>query len=487
MAPGFFDKNEIDQFVSRQMETWQKGLEGKGAFRKWLAGQKEIHYITISRQTGSGGEEIARLLAEQMGWQLYDKEILDYMAENMKVHVKVLESVDEKTIGWIRDTIAPLFSTERTPHVEQMTYYKHLCHVLHILAQHGQAILVGRAAGLILPREKGLTVRIVAPFEVRCERYARQYGMSVEDARMIVAKTDANQAAFAREFVGKDLEDPEHYDLICNTERFSPESAAKIIWRAFAQRMVDEHIEKKHKDARIAALVEQQMKQWKDSRRDKPAVGASSARESEPRIGYICIGRQVGSAAEEVALRLSDLMDWQVYDRGILDYMAENMHVHVQLLETVDERTQSWIQKTLLPLFKTDSQSQVKETRYCEHLAAVLLVLAEHGKAILVGRGANQFLPREKGLSVFISASFEQRVKRYARGAGISEEEASTALTAVDKEQARFVKYFTGKDLLDMSHYDLALNTDKLAPVSIAKIIYRAMDQIDPSVSSSAS
>jgi len=80
---------------------------------------------------------------------------------------------------------------------------------------------------------------------------------------------------------------------------------------------------------------------------------------------------------------------------------------------------------------------------------------------------------------VFISASFDQRVHRYAKRSGSTTDEASAILAEIDKEQARFVKFFSGKELLDTQYYDVIANTDKLSPVSIAKIIYRAFDQIE--------
>ena len=56
----------------------------KSEVRANLAG-REVNYITISRQPGSGGDEIAKILADLLKWQLYDKEVLNYMSQNMQV------------------------------------------------------------------------------------------------------------------------------------------------------------------------------------------------------------------------------------------------------------------------------------------------------------------------------------------------------------------------------------------------------------------
>jgi len=206
--------------------------------RARLTSGADIDYITISREIGSGGEEIAQILADLMRWQLYDKGILDYMSENMQVHKGILESVDERTIGWIEDWLAPIFTKKSTDHVDQLSYYRHLVKVLLVIAKHGSAVIVGRAAGQVLPRDKGLSVRVTAPFDIRCKRYAAKQGVSFGDAAAIARKADKEQIKFVKNFVNKDINDPKDYDIVCNTEKLSPTSVAKLIWRAFDQRVV---------------------------------------------------------------------------------------------------------------------------------------------------------------------------------------------------------------------------------------------------------
>jgi len=231
-----FQNREINQIVERQMRQWEIGKDAQ--VRKEQAVLKggngeAIHYITLSRELGSHGEQIAQILADQLHWQLFDKEILDFMAEDMKVHKGIVESVDERTIGWIEDWLAPIF-TERA--VGQLSYYQHLAKVLLVIAEHGQAIIVGRAAGLLLPREHGLSVRVTAPFELRCKRYARENKISVKEARSIIEKSDRGQQKFVQDMLKKNIFDCMHYDIVINTEKLNATSVAKLIWRTLDQR-----------------------------------------------------------------------------------------------------------------------------------------------------------------------------------------------------------------------------------------------------------
>jgi|GEM_PF-906574 len=481
MSGKSYKDRDVDHIVERQMSHWElsRTIQDKSDQHAHLAGGAEIDYITISRDFGSGGEEIARILSDIMKWDVYDKEILDYMSEHMDVHVKALESVDERTIGWINDWLLPLFSSKGETHIEQLSYYKHLGKVLLVIAKHGRAIIMGRAAGHVLPRDKGLSVRITAPFEVRCYRYAKENDLSVVEAASIIKKADEAKRKFVKNFVGVDLNDARNYDIVLNTEKISPVSVAKLIWRAFDQRVESQQdkVEAKSKGHDITKIVEHQMQQWQQesNSRDESEKHAHLAGGGD--IDYITISRELGSGGKEIARMLADLMQWQLYDKEILDYMAENMKIHVQLLTSIDERTRGWIGDQLVPFFTKKSATHIKQLRYYEHLGEVLLIIANHGRAIIVGRGAGQVLPREKGLSVHVTAPLELRCNRIAKLHKISINEATTIVKRADKEQSKFVKDFLGTDISDVKHYDIICNTEKIYPRSMAKLIYRAFEE----------
>jgi len=235
--PGkIFIGRELDGIVEGQLRRWEisEGEKTKLERQAHLEG-REIHYITISRQLGSGGGEVSRQLSKRMKWQLYDKQILDYMSENMNVHKSVLEHLDLSKNSWIEDLFGSLFSDN---HIAHASYYRHLVKVLFAIAQNEDAIIVGRAAGMVLPRDKGLSVRITAPFELRCERYAQKENITLKDAKAKVSKADAQQKAFVKNFINKDVAEASNYDLVCNTETMKPDSVAKLIWRAFDQRLL---------------------------------------------------------------------------------------------------------------------------------------------------------------------------------------------------------------------------------------------------------
>ena len=229
---------EFKGIVEGQMRRWElTQSEDAISEARARAASREIDYITISRQPGSGGDQVARILTEMVQWELYDKQILDFMSENMNVQQDVLKKMDEQSTGWVEDFFSPVFSDKP---VNQMNYYRHLVRVLFLIAQEGKAIILGRCAAMVLPRDRGLNVRIAAPFELRVQRFGKENELEPKDAREEVERLDRKQEEFVKNFLNKRARDAKYYDLICNTEKLTPESVAKLIWRTMdLRRMAD--------------------------------------------------------------------------------------------------------------------------------------------------------------------------------------------------------------------------------------------------------
>jgi len=227
--------NGLERLVEKRIDQWHTEQNQVLKLPHLEEGQAEIDYITLSREPASGGEDVAAILADLLAWQVYDKVILDYMAENMNVHKEVVESVDENASVWIGNWLKSLFKDRPE---KQSDYCRHLVNTLLIIAQHKKAIILGRAAGLVLPHEKGISVRVIAPYELRCQRWADQNNIPLKEAQAQVKKIDTAQRAFVKSFLSEDIDDPKHYDIICSTEKLSPTSVAKLIWRTLDQRQM---------------------------------------------------------------------------------------------------------------------------------------------------------------------------------------------------------------------------------------------------------
>ncbi len=215
----------LNRLVDEQLAKWsQRRDEQKKPVRPGFC-------ITISREPGSGGSEIARCLARELGMDLIGAQIIQQVAERADISEKVIASLDEKEIR-LRDLwIDSLF---RTRHIWPDDYLRHLTKVIGTIGKQGNVVIVGRGAQFILPPEETFRVRLIAPREIRIRNVMRDSQSDFDESERYVYRTEADRNAFHRKYFQTDWADPNHYDLVVNTGLMGVEGAVAAIKAAFA-------------------------------------------------------------------------------------------------------------------------------------------------------------------------------------------------------------------------------------------------------------
>jgi len=220
----------IESLIDRQARSWEVrsrlAAEGGEAARRELVHLAEGPWLTVSRQLGSGGLEIARRVGERLGWQVYDKQILETIAEHRHLRSRVVQRLDERVIGWISEYVTHLLTPQSLP---QAAFAKDLSEVLVALGRQGRAVIVGRGGNWLLDARYGLRVRFVAPVDRRVEAVGSESGLSREAAEREVREHDARTAAFVRQTFGRGIDDPLGYDLVVNTGATDVDAATAIV------------------------------------------------------------------------------------------------------------------------------------------------------------------------------------------------------------------------------------------------------------------
>ncbi|MEQ9410089.1 MAG: cytidylate kinase-like family protein [Fuerstiella sp.] len=183
-------------------------------------------YVTISREAGAGGSEIARRAAEKLGWDVLDDEIVDYLAQQYGSPRHLVEIADERHIGWIEELLA---GNQGGQQWTSAKYLHRLHHLLMLAAHHGNVIVVGRGARYILPADGGLSVRILAPVNFRVAQVAADRQVPPRVARRLIDESDRQQALFIKEHFHHAADDAHMYDMVVNVEKLSREDAAELI------------------------------------------------------------------------------------------------------------------------------------------------------------------------------------------------------------------------------------------------------------------
>jgi len=223
-----------DRLVGNQVVLWQvkqKLKEQRGQPKDSPWGQS---FITISRTHGAGGDEIASEIGKILDWQVYDRELVEYIAETANVRQRVVESLDERKQSEVENWMQTLLSHQM---LGTDKYLKHLVSVLLAIAEQGQSIIIGRGANFVLNSKRGIRVFITAPLQWRAEQLARKHHISQKEAKRIIQKVDGDRLAYIKRYFHSDANDPTAYDLVLNVMNMTRGCAARIIISALAQRL----------------------------------------------------------------------------------------------------------------------------------------------------------------------------------------------------------------------------------------------------------
>lgn len=180
--------------------------------------------VTISRTMGSGARIIARKLASDLGWSLWDKELLDAMAENAQVSRKVVEAFDEKDRSEIDLLVHDLIGDHE---LSSFMYAKHLIKAVASIARIGNSVILGRGANLILPN--ALNIRIDAPLELRVKNMMTYENLSLDEAIKKLKKSDQERARFLKKTFYRDIKGHPPYNMELCMCSFTNEEAVELI------------------------------------------------------------------------------------------------------------------------------------------------------------------------------------------------------------------------------------------------------------------
>jgi hypothetical protein len=191
-------------------------------------------YLLISREKGAGGSAVGQLSGKRLGWQVFDKGIVDAIAQKARVRRELIESLDERDRTTIQDAIGQWL---RPQPIGTSGYLAHLREILLTLGHQGDVVIVGRGAQYVLPSQFGLRVRMVAPVEVRVRRIASRENLSLKAARVEVERSDRDRATLARRQYGQNPHDPLNDDVTINTAELTVEAATEIVVTALQQKL----------------------------------------------------------------------------------------------------------------------------------------------------------------------------------------------------------------------------------------------------------
>ena len=204
--------------------------------------------ITITRQYGAGGSEVARLSAEKLGWQLVDNEFVDEVAKRSGVSADEVAANEERAPSLLERLVRALASSSpevfvpggtQTTEKEADALVTTTEHVIAEAGQSGNVVLVGRGAQAFFARAHAadaLHVFVVAPLEARIQELTVRLGVSADEAKQQAEKMEADRDRYVQRYYKRQRQDASNYHLVVNTGHLGYDGAADLVVCAAQQR-----------------------------------------------------------------------------------------------------------------------------------------------------------------------------------------------------------------------------------------------------------
>jgi len=195
--------------------------------------------ITISRLYGAGGSEVARMVAERLGWSVVDNEIVGLVARRAGLAPERVAEQDERVPGFVERLGRALAASSQEFAVPELGVAARieepgLVHLTEIIvreiAVEGRVVLVGRAAPAVLGQAAdALHVKVIAARDFRIRLAQELEHLDARTAERMLDETDGQRARYHREHYGRDWQDPVHFHMVLNTGLLGLEATAEII------------------------------------------------------------------------------------------------------------------------------------------------------------------------------------------------------------------------------------------------------------------
>ncbi len=180
-----------------------------------------MHFITFSRRYGAGGGEVARRVAEKMGYKFYDTDAIEYKAGELGFREAIRE-MEERPPSFFQR----IFSSKPAVDLDRLNS------VIYELAKQGDAVFLGWGSHMLLRAfDCAFHVRVIASKEKRIQNLVGR-GVNPEDAPKLIERADHDREAFIKFAFGANWEDPDLYDLVINMNKLSVELAVETVVRA---------------------------------------------------------------------------------------------------------------------------------------------------------------------------------------------------------------------------------------------------------------
>ncbi|MFC1852447.1 AAA family ATPase [candidate division CSSED10-310 bacterium] len=218
----------------------------------------------------------------------------------------------------------------------------------------------------------------------------------------------------------------------------------------------------------VQKIVDEQIQQWIASVSQFEKKKLPEEKPKQPFFPSIAISRQRGSGGWLIGKKVAEVLDFKLFDSTILNEVAKDLKISRKVLDTVDEQVVTKMELWINRLFRNKF---IEPSDFQHHLVQAVLSIAEHGRSVLIGRGAHAIIPAEKSFRIRFVAPLEIRVSNISRELNLTEDEARLDVIQKSRDRDVFLKQNFDINVNDAQNFDIVINTEYFTIEDVTRLI----------------
>lgn len=194
--------------------------------------------ITISRQFGAGGKTLGKMIADELGLEFADSDIIEKVAEMANVSTHWVETVEKEAGGKLSRFISRMVSKklvdrvlkDERGYIDEQIYIDYLVLIIAQIADEGDVVILGRGSQYILnDHPDACHILLINEFDNRVKFMKENYELSFSRATQVVRGEDKRRKSLYQKIGKTDYDDPFLYHMVLNISKVSLEKAKQLV------------------------------------------------------------------------------------------------------------------------------------------------------------------------------------------------------------------------------------------------------------------
>lgn len=219
----------------------------------------------------------------------------------------------------------------------------------------------------------------------------------------------------------------------------------------------------------VEQFVNQQIKKWQK-------LYTADDKKRKAQIPVITLCMEPGSGGCIIAEQIAKQLDFDFFHRDMVHKIAESARISTTVVDSLEKERLSGVQDFIASVVQ---DQYIHPSIYLEHLMKVVGTIGKHGRAVIVGRGANFIIPPKDRFAVRVVAPLELRIENVAHRFRVPTDIAKRRVLIRENRRRAFIRQSFNADIVDPTHYDMMINTGQMSvDAAVASVIGAVMGQM---------